>query len=60
MPDQHGEGNLPVRIFAAAPCHGRRRIPARGGWRRVGDIPNYALMPDGAPCPTTVFYKALY
>lgn len=26
---------------------------------RVGEIPNYALMPYGAPCPTTVFYKAL-
>jgi GNAT superfamily N-acetyltransferase len=29
------------------------------GWRRVGEIPNYALMPDGAPCATTVFYKAI-
>jgi len=35
------------------------RLYARGGWHRVGEIPNYALMPDGAPCPTTVFYKAL-
>ncbi|PKQ07026.1 MAG: GNAT family N-acetyltransferase [Alphaproteobacteria bacterium HGW-Alphaproteobacteria-11] len=35
------------------------RLYARGGWHRVGEIPNYALMPGGAPCPTTVFYKAL-
>jgi len=35
------------------------RLYARGGWNRVGEIPDYALMPDGAPCPTTVFYKAL-
>ncbi|MBX3491933.1 MAG: GNAT family N-acetyltransferase [Parvibaculum sp.] len=35
------------------------RLYARGGWKRVGEIPNYALMPDGAPCPTTVFFKAL-
>jgi len=35
------------------------RLYARMGWTRVGVIPNYALMPDGAPCDTTVFYKAL-
>jgi GNAT superfamily N-acetyltransferase len=29
------------------------------GWVRVGDIPNYALMPDGAPCATTYFYRDL-
>jgi GNAT superfamily N-acetyltransferase len=35
------------------------RLYARGGWQRVGDIPDYALMPDGAFCSTTVFYKDL-
>ena len=30
---------------------------ASQGWLRVGSIPNYALMPDGAPCATTVFYR---
>ncbi len=29
------------------------------GWQRVGDVPNYALMPDGAFCSTTYFYKHL-
>jgi putative acetyltransferase len=29
------------------------------GWSRCGVIPDYALMPDGAPCATTVFYKSL-
>lgn len=29
------------------------------GWTRVGVIPHYALMPDGSPCDTTVFYKSL-
>ncbi len=29
------------------------------GWTRVGVIPDYALMPDGAMSSTTVFYKAL-
>lgn len=29
------------------------------GWNVVGVIPNYALYPDGRPCSTTVFWKAL-
>ncbi|HEY7904470.1 MAG TPA: GNAT family N-acetyltransferase, partial [Casimicrobiaceae bacterium] len=33
------------------------RLYARTGWQRVGEIPRYALMPDGAPCATTYFYK---
>ena len=35
------------------------RLYARLGWTRVGEIPNYALYPDGRPCGTTVFFKAL-
>ena len=35
------------------------RLYARLGWSRVGVIPNYALMPDGRPCDTTVFYRDL-
>jgi GNAT superfamily N-acetyltransferase len=35
------------------------RLYARAGWRRVGEIPGYALMPDGPPCTTTIFYKGL-
>lgn len=27
------------------------------GWVKVGVIPGYALLPDGAPSATTVFYK---
>ena len=35
------------------------RLYARLGWTRVGVIPNYALYPDGRPCDTTVFWKAV-
>jgi GNAT superfamily N-acetyltransferase len=35
------------------------RLYARNGWQRCGVIPNYALMPDGAPCGTIVFFKDL-
>jgi GNAT superfamily N-acetyltransferase len=35
------------------------RLYTRLGWTRVGVIPGYALYPDGRPCSTTVFFKAL-
>ncbi|TFY98428.1 GNAT family N-acetyltransferase [Ramlibacter humi] len=35
------------------------RLYQRSGWQAVGDIPNYALMPDGPACSTTYFYKHL-
>ena len=35
------------------------RLYARQGWLRCGEIPNYALWPDGRPCATTVFFKQL-
>ena len=35
------------------------RLYTRQGWQRCGYIPNYALMPDGVPCATTFFFKAL-
>jgi GNAT superfamily N-acetyltransferase len=35
------------------------RLYEREGWQRVGRIPEFALMPDGAPCDTHVFYKKL-
>ena len=35
------------------------RLYERLGWVRVGEIPRYALMPDGAECSTTYFYRDL-
>lgn len=35
------------------------RLYQRAGWQRVGDVPAYALMPDGEPCGTTFYYKHL-
>ena len=35
------------------------RLYARCGWQRVGSVPDFALMPDGTPCGTTFFHKAL-
>jgi GNAT superfamily N-acetyltransferase len=35
------------------------RLYERSGWQRVGAIPDFALMPDGARCATVVYYKRL-
>ena len=35
------------------------RLYGRNGWQRCGQVPNYALLPDGTPCATTFFFKSL-
>jgi GNAT superfamily N-acetyltransferase len=35
------------------------RLYERLGWVRVGDVPRFALFPNGTPCGTTYFYKDL-
>lgn len=35
------------------------RLYARLGWQRVGVVPDYALLPDGALCQTAFYYKHL-
>ncbi len=35
------------------------RLYERTGWTVVGVVPGFALFPDGRPCDTTYFWKAL-
>jgi len=35
------------------------RLYQRAGWLRAGEVPKYALMPDGELCGTTFYYKHL-
>jgi GNAT superfamily N-acetyltransferase len=35
------------------------RLYTRNGWQRCGVIPNYALLPGGELCATTIYYKEL-
>lgn len=35
------------------------RLYQRAGWRRVGTVPNYALMPTGELCDTTFYSKQI-
>ena len=39
--------------------HDAERLYERGGWIKVGVIPDYALMPDGTFCDTIVYYRRL-
>ncbi len=35
------------------------RLYQRSGWELAGRIPGYALLPDGEPCATRIFYKRI-
>lgn len=35
------------------------RLYVRGGWQRVGAIPDYAMWPQGGFCATTFFWKRI-
>lgn len=35
------------------------RLYERMGWIRVGTVPDFALLPNGAPCDTVFFYRKL-
>ena len=67
---KHGLGERLMReVEAVAGREGRRvlvldtatpeaeRLYQRLGWQRSGEIPDYALMPDGSLCATVVYWK---
>lgn len=51
--------NKSVLTLDTATGSGAESFYQQAGWLRVGDIPAYALMPDGAVCATTWYYKHL-
>ena len=53
---EHGKWLLVLDTVTGA--DGERLYP-RLGWERVGVVPDYALMPDGRMCSTTIFYRRL-
>lgn len=55
--EARGEGKTLLVLDTAS--GDAERLYERLGWTRVGVIPGYALYPDGRPCDTTVFWKAL-
>jgi hypothetical protein len=47
----------PLLVLDTVTGSDAERLYERLGWQRVGVIPGYALMPNGEPCDTTVFYR---
>lgn len=48
-----------VLVLDTATSSGAEQFYVRCGWEKVGEIPRYALMPDGAMTATSLFYKFL-
>jgi GNAT superfamily N-acetyltransferase len=44
-------------VLDAVPGRDGARLYERTGWNRVGEIPDFALLPDGVPAPTTIYWK---
>jgi GNAT superfamily N-acetyltransferase len=51
--------NRTLLVLDTATGGAAERLYQRLGWVRVGVIPDYALLPEGQPCGTTIFYKRL-
>jgi GNAT superfamily N-acetyltransferase len=56
--EAHAEGKS-LLVLDTVTGDDAERLYVRLGWTRVGVIPDYALYPDGRPCDTTVFWKAV-
>lgn len=50
---------ISVLVLDTATGSGAENFYQRAGWQKVGEIPRYALMPDGEMMATSVFYKFL-
>lgn len=48
-----------VLVLDTATGCGAENFYQRCGWQKVGEVPRYALMPDGALTATSIFYKFL-
>jgi GNAT superfamily N-acetyltransferase len=53
------EENKMLLVLDAVTGGDAARLYERLGWIRVGDIPNFALFPQGGYCSTTYFYREL-
>lgn len=53
------ENGKNVLVLDTATGGDAERLYQRAGWRRAGEIPNYALMPTGELCGTTFYCKEI-
>lgn len=53
------DNNRTVLVLDAVTNGDAARLYERLGWVRVGDVPNFALFPNGGFCGTTYYYRDL-
>ena len=53
------ERNFTLLLLDTCKGSAAERLYASLGWIRVGEVPNFALNPDGSWCATVFFYKQL-
>jgi GNAT superfamily N-acetyltransferase len=53
------EAGKSLLVLDTVPGTPADRLYQRAGWSPVGIIPGFALMPDGKPCDTRLFYREL-
>ncbi|SFT64383.1 Acetyltransferase (GNAT) domain-containing protein [Kosakonia arachidis] len=51
------ENGKTVLVLDTSTGSGAEHFYQQSGWQRAGEIPRYALMPDGNVTGTTIFYK---
>jgi GNAT superfamily N-acetyltransferase len=58
---EHAAQSAGFTLLLLDTCKGydAERLYASTGWMRVGEVPGFALNPDGSPCDTVFFYKQL-
>ncbi len=56
---QAREQGKSLLVLDTATGSGAETFYQRAGWQKAGEIPRYALMPDGEMTATSVFYKFL-
>jgi GNAT superfamily N-acetyltransferase len=56
--EAHGEGKT-LLVLDTVTGDPAERLYEEMGWNRVGVVPGFALYPDGRPCATTYFWKAV-
>ena len=53
------EAGKTLLVLDTVPDSPADRLYMRAGWTPIGVIPGFAMMPDGVPCDTRLFWRAL-
>lgn len=57
--DAARDAGLTLLVLDTVSGGAAERLYQRLDWRRVGEVPDYALWPGGGYCPTTYYYRRI-